>query len=406
MSNSLTASFPEYWSRGLQKYFTRTAVSLAIVSWEAHKKLKNGDTFNKPYGSDVQVEDYTRGAAFNIQDLTVTNEYLTVNQQKVVPFYIDKYDEIQSSYALRNYYIKRSAERLANTIDADVLAEVDNATYTCDYNDVDSTKTATYGIELSVTTLPKIFSVANRILSQNNVPLSERFCVVDPMFIDYLEQYTAARATALGDKANVNGYFGNFFGVKLYVSNSLYWTGKVGIATNPTNGDTITINGVKFTFVDTLGTAAGNIHITSAAAKTVDSLVAAINAPGTSVESGTDAGFVALSKADQNKLKNITATDGTTYITLTSKGWGYIPVAETFTDTTDEWDDNLCIIHYLFGRTGCINLAIQSRANVTVKDVSDKLGVNIVSDTLYGIKTFEEGANQMVDVKVNTKAWA
>ena len=125
----------------MQRYLVRTATYPAIVSWEAHKVLKNGDVFHKPYGSDVQVSDYVRGSAFSVQDISTTDEYLTVDKQKVVPFYIEKYDEIQSSYSLRNYYIKRSAERLANTIDADVLAEVANAAYDLDYYDIDSTKT-------------------------------------------------------------------------------------------------------------------------------------------------------------------------------------------------------------------------------------------------------------------------
>lgn len=405
MANSLTASFPEYWSRAMQRYLVRTAIYPAIVSWEAHKVLKNGDTFHKPYGSDVQVSDYVRGSAFSVQDISVTDEYLTVNKQKVVPFYIDKYDEIQSSYSLRNYYIKRSAERLANTIDADVLAEVANAAYDLDYYDIDGTKTIGDGCDLTTTTIPKIFTVANRILSENNVPMSERCAVVDPKFFEVLEQYLAGKASNLGDKVNENGYMGKFFGIELYQSNSLYWTGKVGIAKNPTNGDTISINGVTFTFRTTLGTTAGSIHICSDAAKTVDQLVAAINAPGTTVAEDTDAGFVALSAADQAKLKNITATDGTTAITLVAKGWGYVKVAETFTDTTDAWDDGLNIVHYLFGRKGAINLAIQSRPEVTVKEVSDKLGVNIVSDTLYGIKTFTEGKNEIIDVKINTLSW-
>jgi len=405
MSNSVTANFPEYWARTMQRYLVRTAVYPAIVSWEAHKALKNGDTFHKPYGSDVQVSDYVRGSAFNVVELNTTDEYLTVDKQKVVPFYIDKYDEIQDNYALRNYYIKRSSERLANTIDADVLAEARNATYSLDYKDIDGTKTDGDGCDLTTTTIPKIFTVANRMLNEQNVPMSERCAVVDPRFFEILEQYLAGRATTLGDTTNQNGYMGKFFGIQLYMSNSLCWTGKVGIATNPTNNDTISINGVKFTFVTTLGTTAGNVHIASDAAHTVDILVAAINAPGTSVSEDTDAGFVALSAADQAKLKNIVATDGTTYITLVAKGWGYIPVSKTFTDGTDAWDDGLNIVHYLFGRKGAINLAIQSQPSVSVKDVSDKLGKNIVSDTMYGIKTFKEGANEIIDVKINTLSW-
>jgi flagellar capping protein FliD len=92
------------------------------------------------------------------------------------------------------------------------------------------------------------------------------------------------------------------------------------MATNPTNNDTISINGVTFTFKSTLGTNPGNIKICSSVAKTIANFVNAFNTPGTSISEATDAGFVAFSAADQAKLKNITATNGTTYITLVAKG--------------------------------------------------------------------------------------
>ena len=405
MANSLSDNFPEYWSRAMQRYLSKEAVYQAIVSTEAQAVLKNGDTFHKPYGSDVVVSDYNRGSSFTVQDITTNDEYLTVDKQKVVPFYIDKYDEIQDNYSIRNYFIKRSAIKLANTIDADVLAEVVNASYTVDYHDIDSTKTAGYACPLSTTTIAKIFTTAHRKMSEANVPLTERIAVVDPHFISTLTEYFAGKATNLGDRVNENGYYGDFMGVKLYTSNSLYWTGKLGLATNPTDGDTISINGVTFTFKSTLGTEPGNVKICSSVANTIANFVNAFNTPGTSISEATNAGYVPVTAANQQKLKGITATAGTKCITFASKGWGYVPVAETLTDATDKWDDNLCMVHYLFGRKGAIHLVIQSRPNVSVKDVSDKLGVNIVSDTLYGIKTFTEGKNELVDVKVNTVTW-
>jgi hypothetical protein len=402
MANNITANFAKYYAKEMQMYFEKKAVHRPFVNWEAQKALKDGDTFNKPYGEALVAVAYSRTAAFTAQDIASTNETLTVDKQFVVPFYIDNFDEIQDSFNARQYYTKRSAEALVRQMDGDVLAEVANATYDIDYYDIDSSKTIGDGCDLNTTTLPKIFAAANKKLDRADVPEDERAFVGDPDFYQVLLEYLAGRETALGDRVGINGYKGKFYGVEIYISNACYWTGKVGIATNPTDGDTISINGVTFTFVDTLGSTAGNVHITSEAAKTVDSLVAAINAPDTSVSSGTDAGFVALSDADQKKLNNITATDGGTYITLVSKGHGYVPVAETFDNGTDAWDDGLNMIHYLFARKGVIHMVVQSQPKIQVKEISDRLGVNIVASTLYGIKTFKEGKDQMVDVKVNT----
>jgi hypothetical protein len=58
----------------------------------------------------------------------------------------------------------------------------------------------------------------------------------------------------------------------------------------------------------------------------------------------------------------------------------------------------------MFARKGIIHMAIQKYPSVQIKDISDRLGVNIVSSCLYGIKTFKEGKDQMIDIKINTLA--
>jgi len=47
-------------------------------------------------------------------------------------------------------------------------------------------------------------------------------------------------------------------------------------------------------------------------------------------------------------------------------------------------------------------MVIQSQPKVQVKEIYNRLGVNVVASVLYGIKTFTEGKLQMVDVKINT----
>ena len=404
MANSLTANFAEYWSKRLQLVHDKQAIFKNFVNWEAHKALKNGDKFHLPYGHNLVAVAYSRTAAFTAQDITTTDEELTVDKQYVVPFYIDNFDEIQESIKSRNYWIDRAATALTNQMDGDVLAEVANAGADLDYYDIDSSKTIGDGIPLNTTTLPKIFSNANKKLDRENVPESERAFVGDPDFYQVLLEYLAGRETSLGDRVGANGYKGKFYGVEIYISNASYFTGKLNMATNPTATDTLVINGVTLTFQTTLGTTAGNVHVCTDTAHTITNLVAFLNAPGTSITEANDTGAVALSAANQKKLANMTFTAAATSMTFTSKGHGYIPLAETLTDNTDAWDDGLNIVHYMFARKGVIHMAIQKYPSVQVKEISDRLGVNIVSSCLYGIKTFAEGKTQMVDVKVNTLA--
>ena len=54
----------------------------------------------------------------------------------------------------------------------------------------------------------------------------------------------------------------------------------------PTDGDTVTINGVTFTFKTTLGATAGNVLIGGSATNARANLAALIAAPGTTTASG------------------------------------------------------------------------------------------------------------------------
>jgi hypothetical protein len=65
-----------------------------------------------------------------------------------------------------------------------------------------------------------------------------------------------------------------------------YATGSVSMVTNPTDGDTVTIGGITYTFLDELVDAEDNIHIGAAAANTQANLLYAIL--GTGGTPGTD----------------------------------------------------------------------------------------------------------------------
>lgn len=62
-----------------------------------------------------------------------------------------------------------------------------------------------------------------------------------------------------------------------YVTNNLTCVGSLILGANPTATDTVTYAGVKFTFVSSIGTTAGNVLIGASASATADNLVAAIN---------------------------------------------------------------------------------------------------------------------------------
>ena len=89
MPQDLTAFNPEYWTAEMQIIFFKECVALALANTELRDDLKNGDSLHKPYRSKPIVKTYTKGTDITVEDRTGTDEYLTVNTAKVVPFYVE-----------------------------------------------------------------------------------------------------------------------------------------------------------------------------------------------------------------------------------------------------------------------------------------------------------------------------
>ena len=129
----------------------------------------------------------------------------------------------------------------------------------------------------------------------------------------------------------------------------------------------------------------------------MDNLVASLNAPGTTVASATNAGFVALSAANQALLKNITGTDATTSMTVVASGWGTVVVSETFTDGTDVWTVGKQQLHMIFALAKSCSLVIQKTPSMEENFVSGKIGRDFIAWTAYGSKVFVDQAPQIVE---------
>ena len=403
MSNSLDASIKEVWSMDYQESFDKSNIFESIANFRYESDLKTGDTLNRPYISEVSVNTLGAEGSYTRQDINTTNETLTVDQEKEATFYLKDIDAFQSHYPTRERFAKQCGIKLANRIDGDVLGEVVNADSTLD--DSIFGGTAGNGINLTTSNVLRVFSIANRKLRElDNDPSERKFATLSPYFEQVLIDSLGGREDALGERTGINGHIGRYGGFELFSTNASYWTGTLAIATNPSEGDTVVINGVTFTFESTLGTTAGNVHIASTAAKTVASLVAAINTPGTTVASDTDAGFVALSSADQKKLQDVTATDATTSLTLVSEGHGHLAVSETLTDDDDVWTDGKEMEHLIFGQGRPSDIIVQKYPNMMTKDRSGYIGQDIVNYIVYGLKTFDDGDKKMVDVQIDTQS--
>lgn len=404
MANSFSsASFAAYWSRRMQRTAYRQAVYVAIVSMEEQATLTKGQTVHRPYRSTLYARTYTRGTAVTIRDLTDTDETLTVNVSKVVPFYVDDLDALQHNYRVLNEYADDAATVLTNFIDGDVLGEYASATSKVDDAEING-GTAGNGYTLTTANILKMFTESKKKLQKQNLPggLTNLVAIISPEVESVLLNFFANRESALGDTTGVNGNIGSYMGFKLHVSNGLSFSARLVTTTIFTAGDTITINGVTFTArADGSAVSSGDFSIQTTAALCTTQFVAALNnSSGYAATVGAVDDYFEVTAANRDLLIGMTATDGTTYIDIKFEGVGLIAVSETLTPAADVWTGALQIQHQLFGKAGSIDLVIQAKPKVEVKEVPDKLGKNVLPYTLYGLKTFAEGARALVDVRV------
>jgi hypothetical protein len=408
--NTLSDSFPEYWSRRMQRKHYKTDRYREIVSMEEQDTLERGDKVTRPKRSALTVNDLGADGAYTRQAITDTAESLTIDKEKEVSFYIRKIDEMQSNYRTANEYADDAAVLLGNLIDGEVLGESLNAT--SDVDDGDLGATDENGITLTTSNIDKVFGEAAEALDALDVDMDDRWAVISPQFYNVLWQRIGGRESMLGDEAGrngVRGQSGKWAGFRLIRSNANVWTGVLGCATIATDTDTVTINGVVFT-ADGDGAAVGAGHWSIQASADLcwaQFADAVNNGQGYAASVGAVDTYIEVTAADRAKLKGVTAVHSTSAdtVTITAKGRSYFAVSEALTDGTDTWTAAKQIQHNLFGQGKPIDLVIQKRPNMVTKDRDGYLGKDVVSWTVFGKKTFTEGADQMVDVCIRTDAF-
>lgn len=395
---SLTNYKPQF-DNAYQEIFQKVLVAKEIANMRFEPVLKYGASVERvAYNIDgVTVRSVTRGSASTIDTVTDSNELLTINIEKEAAFHISDGEVVQAGPLNPGEVIGgKVAIKVALSLDALFFAEVLNAAYTFDTGDLTTLSSNGTPFAESSTNVPIMVSMMPAKLRRNNQMINTNMCfVTDSYGAGYMAQYLLGKNIDLAGSVFQNGYTGDVSGARVYVSENLTGTALLSMATQPTDGDTVTINGVTFTFKTTLGTTAGNVLIGGSADAARANLTALINAPGTTTAQG-----VALSAANQALMVGIAATNDNTANTMSvvGTGTGAMVVSETFTDVTDAWSLNC--IHAYFGKIGAIDMVVQDLKEVDMRPTADRRGTNVFSSYLAGIKTFTDGSKQFLNVKL------
>ena len=418
------------WTKEYQSTHYKIPVYPAITNYRLKADLKKGQIVKRTYARQLVAKTMGGGGEFTRQTIIDTEESLTVDQEKDASFYVKELDEVQNHLPVRTKYARNSNVAIHQQIDAFVLGL---------YASFSSSLSASYfggtsgnGIEVTAANVPQIFSGVNLLLQRANIfiNVAAKFtavksedsqfdmgvAVISPDVYGKIIERLEGKASALGDTVGVQGHVGKYMGYELFVSNQLAWTGVLYLPTNPTDGDTLVINGVTLTFKDTVdaGITAGQIEIGSTVDVTRATLSTFITGGGATTTADSTVGTNAVSAtpnstgfSDQDRLANITATNSNSADTMTivALGKGFMTVSETFTSANNIWNTGTQIQHCLIGVANAIDLVIQVAPKLDVRKRDGFVGWDIITWGAWGGKVFNDGIVKMVDVKVSTEVY-
>ena len=385
MGNNLDAFSPEYWSARTQRLLKKKLIEREIASMEEQAILRDGDMVHRPYYSDVVVNNYTKGTDVTVQDVSATDEYLVVNKSKEATVYIDEIDVKQNKYDAANKYIDRMTYALKKDIDGAFLQEVLNAEYTMD--DGDMWGTAGNPVTVSVANVFKLFTLTEAKMNANDIEDTKPwFFVITPDVKANIQQTNLVNGFQQADAAlrgtlKGMGYLGTWGNFNIFVSNNVAHSNLVTVSSLAA-ADTLTVNGVTITFA-AAPAAAGECKPTAAA------LIGMINGV-----MGTAGDYVEFDAADRAKLLSVNAkaiANGSDVEIVTA---GHVAYSQSGVTLGGE------VAHCWAGQYGCSDMVIQKDVAVQKNKEPKKTGYNYLCWTLYGIKTFTEGAKRCIKVDV------
>jgi len=408
MANSIADLRPEFWAREAQRSLFVENKAMAIANTQLRNILAGeGRKAHRTIMSYPASATYTPGSDITVTPLTGSKETLEVDTFLASLVSIDDTEEKQSILALGSMAMQRMMKDHNNRIEQAVLGQISNAQHSLDDGNVGGT--SGNNMILNSDVVPQVFVSADTKLDAIDAPKAGRTAVVGSHFMRWLKLQQAGRDTVFGDGVNTRGVVTNLYGWDIIESNNLPYSAVLTMATDPSNDNTVTIAGVTFTFHTTLPTTAGGLHATGTVDNTRANFANALNAPATAITESASAGYTPISAENVFLLRDkrrITATNDNSADTLTISGFGDITVSETLAAAADVWSAQTQ--NSLFCVRGCIDQVVQMPPKVEVGREPKQFADLVKSLLGYGVKTYSDGAREMVNVKINagTSDWS
>ena len=357
-----------------------------------------GNKVHKPIFSKARSGTYTPYSDITNTQHSATKETLTVDTFEYGASEIDDTDSKQSS----SYYPVEQAgtdlgKTMGNRIEQLFLTKITDSSMTLDGQVAGGASGSL--LDFRGAPIWDTFEAADSMLGSNDVPFENRVAVLGPHAVSAIRKIQSQRESRLGDTVFPNGVISNWNGWMIVQNNNLPWSGTLTIATQPTDGDTVVIAGVTFTFKTTLGSTAGQVLIGGSASAARTNLKSAIEKGGTA---GTD--YVDLSIVNRYKIteqRHVRVTISSNDMNMT--GFGDIVVSETLTASADVWSARRQDAY--FGVRGAIDLVVQDMP--TIETLRKEKGFANITKALLGlgVKMFDDGARASIRMKSDASVW-
>lgn len=210
-ANSAANFIPEIFSKKLQAKFYASSVLPQISNTDYEGEISGqGNKVNIRTVPNVTVSNYTGSVSY--ADVTTQVVELMIDKAKSYAFKVDDILKVQADINFQNEASKDAAEQMRIAVETDVLGNI-----------VTGATTILDKASVSASTILDHVLEAGRKLDELNIPDSDRFIVLSPLYIEMLKKTDLKLAYLTGDSVSPirNGKVGMIDRFTVYQSNLL-----------------------------------------------------------------------------------------------------------------------------------------------------------------------------------------
>ncbi len=386
---SVTLTLKDFLTRELDRNFDTVNVIAPWANREFEGQIKKqGDTVTvqdlptltwskkKTAGADISDSGFTVGSQ-NFQITEVAQILIAMKDLDSI-----RYNrKLQADIALR---ISESRSRLTDQFIARFARDANSS----------NKENNTTPVTLSTSNVLSEIEKLNVNLGEQNVSMDSKIPLfLSPSAVSILRQGDFLNSTEKGVGIRTKGFIANISGFAIHQTNNLQWVQDLNVATQVTATDTVTIQGVVFTFVAS-PSSAGDVDVGGDVDTSVANLVAAING-------GTGAGsaYIAVSTANRAILDDagIFAVADATNDRASIYADDTITNSETLTDGTDGFGDAADLAFAT--QRGAINFA-QQLTEFDIRKEPKGFTKNVLGELVYDGKVFTNAAKAITSSRI------